>query len=139
MMSVLCVAIFWVVNASSGEKSCLQFSIPTGSGEGGEGVVSHRIKGILGCVREHNTVSAVGGWGSNYAGSPKAQSRGVILPIFLMREYGTHFVTVEINPLRGAGITVTTTIEPCVYVLHTHTLARIYVSGHHRRIGNESK
>ena len=42
-MSVLCVAIFWVVNASSGEKSCLQISIPTGSGEGGEGGVSHRL------------------------------------------------------------------------------------------------
>ena len=27
MMSVERVAIFWVVNASSGEKSCLQFSI----------------------------------------------------------------------------------------------------------------
>ena len=33
MLSVLCVAIFWVLNASSGEKSCLQFSIPTGSGK----------------------------------------------------------------------------------------------------------
>ena len=33
MMSVLCVAIFWVINASSYEKSCLQFSIPTGSGQ----------------------------------------------------------------------------------------------------------
>ena len=44
MMSVLCVAIFWVVNASSGEKSCLQFSIPTGSGIGGEGDVSNRLK-----------------------------------------------------------------------------------------------
>ena len=44
MMSVECVAIFWVVNASSGEKSCLQFSIPTGSGAGGEGGVSHSLK-----------------------------------------------------------------------------------------------
>ena len=44
MMSVLSVAIFWVVNASSGEKSCLQFSIPTESGAGGEGGVSHRLK-----------------------------------------------------------------------------------------------
>ena len=44
MISVLCVAIFWVVNASSGEKSCLQFSIPTGSGIGGKGGVSHRLK-----------------------------------------------------------------------------------------------
>ena len=43
MMSVLCVAISWVVNASSGEKSCLQFSIPTGSEAGGEGGVSHRL------------------------------------------------------------------------------------------------
>ena len=43
MMSVECVAIFWVVNASSGEKSCLQFSIPTGSGTGGEGGVSHSL------------------------------------------------------------------------------------------------
>ena len=42
-MSVLSVAIFWVVNASSGKKSCLQFSIPTGSGTGGEGGVSHRL------------------------------------------------------------------------------------------------
>ena len=47
MMSVLCVAIFWVVNASSGEKSCLQFSIPTGSGAGGKGGVSHRLKARL--------------------------------------------------------------------------------------------
>ena len=44
MMSVSCVAIFWVVNASSGEKSCLQFLIPTGSGAGGERDVSHRLK-----------------------------------------------------------------------------------------------
>ena len=44
MMSVECVAIFWVVNASSGEKSCLQFSIPTGSGAGGDGGVSHSLK-----------------------------------------------------------------------------------------------
>ena len=44
MMSVEGVAIFWVVNASSGEKSCLQFSIPTGSGAGGEGGVSHSLK-----------------------------------------------------------------------------------------------
>ena len=43
MMSVECVAIFWVVNASSGEKSCLQFSIPTGSGAGREGGVSHSL------------------------------------------------------------------------------------------------
>ena len=41
MMSVECVAIFWVVN---GEKSCLQFSIPTGSGVGGEGGVSHSLQ-----------------------------------------------------------------------------------------------
>ena len=40
MMAVECVAIFWVVNASSGEKSCIQFSIPTGSGAGGEGGIS---------------------------------------------------------------------------------------------------
>ena len=38
MMSVECVAIFWAVNASSGEKSCLQFSIPTGSGQVGREV-----------------------------------------------------------------------------------------------------
>ena len=44
VMPVLCVAIFLVVNASSGEKSCLQFSIPTGSGVGGEGGVSHSLK-----------------------------------------------------------------------------------------------
>ena len=43
MMSVERVAIFWVVNASSGEKSRLQFSIPTGSGAGGEGGVSHSL------------------------------------------------------------------------------------------------
>ena len=43
MMSVECVAIFWVVYASSGEKSCLQFSIPTGSGAG----VSHSLKARL--------------------------------------------------------------------------------------------
>ena len=46
MMSVLCVAIFWVVIASSGEKSCLQFSIPTGSGASGEGGVSQRLKAM---------------------------------------------------------------------------------------------
>ena len=44
MMSVERVAIFWVVNASSGEKSCLQFSIPTGSRAGREGGVSHSLK-----------------------------------------------------------------------------------------------
>ena len=44
MMSVQCVAIFWGVNASSCEKICLQFSVPTGSGAGGEGGVSHRLK-----------------------------------------------------------------------------------------------
>ena len=37
-MSAQCVAIFWVVNASSCEKSCLQFSIPTGSGKVGREV-----------------------------------------------------------------------------------------------------
>ena len=47
MMSVEFFAIFWVVNASSGEKSCLQFSIPTGSGAGGEGGVSHRLNNFL--------------------------------------------------------------------------------------------
>ena len=44
MMSILCVAIFWVVNACSGEKSCLQFLILTRSEAGGEGGVSHRLK-----------------------------------------------------------------------------------------------
>ena len=43
-MSVERVAIFWVVNASSSEKSCLQFSIPTGSGACGEGGISHTLK-----------------------------------------------------------------------------------------------
>ena len=43
MMSVERVAIFWVVNAGSGEKSCLQFLIPTGSGAGGEGGISHSL------------------------------------------------------------------------------------------------
>ena len=43
MMSVERVAIFWVLNASSGEKSCLQFLIPTGSRAGGEGGVSHTL------------------------------------------------------------------------------------------------
>ena len=47
MMSVERVTIFWVVNASSGEKSCLQFSIPTGSGAGGEGGVSHSLKVLI--------------------------------------------------------------------------------------------
>ena len=47
MMSVPCVAIFWVVNASSDEKSCLQFSMTTESGAGGEGGVSHALKGML--------------------------------------------------------------------------------------------
>ena len=45
MMSILSVAIFLVVNASSSEKNCLQFSIPTWrSGLGGEGAVLHRPK-----------------------------------------------------------------------------------------------
>ena len=44
MMSLLCAAIFWAVNASRNEKSCLQFLIPTEFGEGGEGGVSHRLK-----------------------------------------------------------------------------------------------
>ena len=53
MMSVECIAIFWVVNASSGEKSCLQFSIPTGSGAGGEGGVSHSIEAMcMECKRD---------------------------------------------------------------------------------------
>ena len=43
-MSVPCVVIFWFVNASTDEKSCLQFSIPTESGAGGEGGVSHALK-----------------------------------------------------------------------------------------------
>ena len=37
-MSVEFVTIFWIVNASSGEKSCLQLSIPTGSGKVGREV-----------------------------------------------------------------------------------------------------
>ena len=53
MMSVERVAIFWVVNASSGEKSCLQFSIPTGSGAGGEVGVSHRLKRRLNTIENH--------------------------------------------------------------------------------------
>ena len=46
MMSVERVAIFWVVNASSGEKSCLQFLIPTGSTAGRERGVSHSLKSM---------------------------------------------------------------------------------------------
>ena len=46
MMSVERVAISWVVNASSGEQSYLQFSIPTGSGAGGEGGVSHSLNSL---------------------------------------------------------------------------------------------
>ena len=42
-MSVLCVAIFWIVNASSGKKICLQFSMPIESGAGVEGGVLHRL------------------------------------------------------------------------------------------------
>ena len=38
MMSLLCVAIFWVVNASSFKNSCSRFSIPTWSGLGGREV-----------------------------------------------------------------------------------------------------
>ena len=48
MMSVECVAIFWVVNASSGEKNCLQFSIPTESGAGGEGGVRETCRALAG-------------------------------------------------------------------------------------------
>ena len=54
MMSVLCVATFWVVNASSGEKSCSQFSIPTGSGAGGEGGISHCLKYITSVLTPGN-------------------------------------------------------------------------------------
>ena len=50
MMSVSCVAIFWVINASSDEKSCLQFSIPTESGADGEGGVSHALKRRLNTI-----------------------------------------------------------------------------------------
>ena len=42
-MCVERVAILWVVNASSDEKSCLQFPIPTESGAGGERGVSHSL------------------------------------------------------------------------------------------------
>ena len=52
MMSVERVAIFWVVNASSGEKSCLQFSIPTGSGAG----VSRNLKLHLNWTQAHTYV-----------------------------------------------------------------------------------
>ena len=45
MMSVERVAIFWVVNASSGEKSCLQISIPIGSGAGGKDVFHIVLRG----------------------------------------------------------------------------------------------
>ena len=44
MMSTPCVAIFWVINASNDEKSCLQFSIPTESGLGGERGVSQDVR-----------------------------------------------------------------------------------------------
>ena len=47
MIYVERVAIFWVVNETSGEKSCLQFSILTGSGAGEEGVISHSLKMVL--------------------------------------------------------------------------------------------
>ena len=53
MMSVLCVAIFWVVNANRNEKSCLQFSIPTGIGAGGEGGVPHHLKNRVDNLRMH--------------------------------------------------------------------------------------
>ena len=56
MMSVLYVAIFWVVKASSGEKSFLQFSIPTGSGAGGEGGVSHRLNVFYICPQVNLTI-----------------------------------------------------------------------------------
>ena len=46
MMSIERIAIFWIVNASSGEKSCLQFLILTWSGAGGEGGVSHSLKRV---------------------------------------------------------------------------------------------
>ena len=55
MMSVLCVAICWVLNANSGVKSCLQFSIPTGSGQVGREpfqivltwIIEGSIRGLL--------------------------------------------------------------------------------------------
>ena len=60
MMSVELVAIFWVVNASSGEKSCLQFSMPTGSGAGGGGGVSHSLKAMWNTFSACLTCSAEG-------------------------------------------------------------------------------
>ena len=57
MMSVERVAIFWVVNASSGEKSCLEFSIPTGSGAGGEGGVSHSLNILRTCFKFYTSVT----------------------------------------------------------------------------------
>ena len=68
-MFVQCVAIFWVVNASSGEERCLQFSIPTGSGVGGNGGVSHRLGTVMATNANVNKVysrcSASGGKTSN--------------------------------------------------------------------------
>ena len=49
------------------------------------------------------------------------QSSLLSLDTFLLRECGTHFVVIDINPLRGAGITVAIYTELCVYVMHTHT------------------
>ena len=59
MMSVLCVAIFWVINVISGEKSCSQFLILTESGAG----VSHRIKSMWNTMRckRDNFSGALGG------------------------------------------------------------------------------
>ena len=43
IISALNRTIFLVVNASTCEKSCLQFLIPTWSGLGGEGGVTHSL------------------------------------------------------------------------------------------------
>ena len=84
MMSVSCIAIFWVVNASSGEKSCLQFSIATGSGAGGEGVVSHSLEAMW------NTFSVCGSMGNTAVGIKNCKQLFSLRVAFATQKKATH-------------------------------------------------
>ena len=53
MISGVCLAIIFVVNASSCERSCLQFLISTWSGLGGKRVVLHILEGKMQLQGQH--------------------------------------------------------------------------------------
>ena len=75
MMSVLCVAIFWVLNASGGEKSCLQFSVPTGSVVGREGGVSHALNSFQSRTFLHQ--NSVASDSANHGRPPRTPQPGL--------------------------------------------------------------